>query len=76
MEEVMQEEGIMVLENMHFFKREVRNKLTKKVTFEQRFEGSKRIKQGHRKENIPSRQKSKYRDLESKVFLVCSRRRV
>ena len=59
-----------------FFKREVRNKLTKKVTFEQRFEGSKRIKQGHRKENIPSRQKSKYRDLESKVFLVCSRRLV
>lgn len=57
------------------FKREVRNRLIKKVTFEQRFEGSKRIRQEHRKEKIiPSRRNSKYRDLGARMLLAPNQR--
>lgn len=51
------------------FKREVKNKFTEKVIFEQRFEGCKRVSQKHRKEKtVPSRQNRNTKALKQECF--------
>lgn len=67
----------MVLGKVKFLKGGVRNRLVEKVNFEQRFEGSKRMNQEcWEGKTVPSRQNSKYKVLEARVSLACSRRSV